>query len=116
MKVFGLTVLAAVLLQPTPAEAQQAGQGQGAAGLTLVYEREVYTYRAQNRRDPFRPLTDADEMGPRFEALSLRGIIYATGRGQSVALLSDAEERVYRVRVGDTVGNSRIIEIGPTRS
>lgn len=116
MKVLVLAGLFAALLQPSPVAAQQpSGPDQGQPGLTLVYEREVYTYRGQNRRDPFRPLTDADEMGPRFEVLSLRGIIYATGRGRSVALLADPEGRVYRVRVGDMVGNSRIIEIGPTR-
>ncbi len=54
-------------------------------------------------------------MGPRFESLSLRGIIYSTGRSRSLALLADTEGRVHRVRVGDMVGNSRIIEIGPTR-
>jgi Tfp pilus assembly protein PilP len=119
MRSLVLAGLAVVALQPASLMAQQPqqppGQGQAATGLTLIYEREVYTYRGQNRRDPFRPLTDLDEMGPRFESLSLRGIVYATGRGQSVALLTDREDRVFRVRVGDMVGNSRIIEIGPTR-
>lgn len=96
------------------AEAQQA-DSVDAANITLVYEREVYTYDGGNRRDPFRPLSEQDDMGPRFESLSLRGIIYATGRGRSVALLGDGDGRVHRVRVGDVVGNSRVIEIGPLR-
>ena len=54
-------------------------------------------------------------MGPRFESLSLQGIIYSTGRGRSVALINANEGRIYRVRVGDMVGNSRVIEIGPLR-
>lgn len=113
-----LVALIGACCWPQALSAQQPpGQpaGQAAANLTLVYEREVYSYRPEGRRDPFRPLTDEDEMGPRFEALSLRGIIYATGRGRSVALLADGEGRVHRVRVGDTVGNSRVIEIGPLR-
>lgn len=103
------------------AEAQQAGAQQDtsstatAESITLVYEREVYVYDGDNRRDPFRPLSSADEMGPRFEMLSLQGIIYATGQGRSVALLGDADGRIHRVRIGDVVGNSRVIEIGPTR-
>jgi Tfp pilus assembly protein PilP len=86
-----------------------------AAEVTLVYEREVYLYRPGGRRDPFRPLTDDDEMGPRFERLSLQGIIYSTGRGASVALMGDGTGRVHRVRQGDVLGNARVVEIGPAR-
>ena len=75
----------------------------------------MFTYTGENRRDPFRPLTAQDELGPSFEALSLQGIIYSTGRGRSVALLGDSDGRIHRVRVGDVVGNSRVIEIGPMR-
>lgn len=88
--------------------------GQAAENVKLVYDREVYSYSGENRRDPFRPLTDQNEMGPTFESLSLQGIIYSTGRGRSVALIS-ANGQIFRVRVGDMVGSSRIIEIGPLR-
>jgi hypothetical protein len=80
-----------------------------------VYEREVFVYRGNERRDPFRPLTDDNGMGPQFESLSLRGIIYSTAPGNSMVLLADGEGRVYRARVGDRVGNSRVIEISQTR-
>lgn len=83
--------------------------------VTLVYEREVFVYRAAGRRDPFRPLTDEEELGPRFEALSLQGIIYSTGASRSIALLMDGAGRVHRVREGDVLGNARVVEIGPTR-
>jgi Tfp pilus assembly protein PilP len=103
--------------QARPGAQQPQGEPQTrpAAEVTLVYEREVFTYSAAGRRDPFRPLTDDDEMGPRFEQLALRGIIYATGRGQSIALLGDGGGRVYRVREGDVVGNARVVEIGRNR-
>lgn len=121
VKVPVMVVVIGAAFGVAPADAQQRGQAQDtsatatAESITLVYEREVYTYNGDNRRDPFRPLSSADDMGPRFEMLSLQGIIYATGQGRSVALLGDADGRVHRVRVGDVVGNSRVIEIGPTR-
>jgi Tfp pilus assembly protein PilP len=101
--------------QPQPQAQAQAQAGGQAANIELVYEREVFSYRGVSRRDPFRPLTDDDSMGPRFESLALQAIIYSTGRGNSLALLTDADGRVYRVRVGDVVGNSQVIEIGPLR-
>lgn len=118
VKVLMLSAAALAIMQPVELRAQQQGQpvaGPALDSLTLVYEREVYTYSGENRRDPFRPLTAQDAMGPRFEALTLQGIIYSTGRGRSIALLNDSDGRVYRVRVGDMVGNSRVIEIGPVR-
>lgn len=106
-----VTALAATMVLGD-AFAQQRGQG---ASITLIYEREVYSYEGSARRDPFQPLTQDNEMGPRFDQLSLQGIIYSSVEGESVALLLGGEERVFRVRVGDVVGNSRVIEISPTR-
>lgn len=109
-----LALLAIGLSSPLGAQTQEPSEREQQE-ITLVYEREVYTYSGENRRDPFRPLTGENEMGPRFEALSLRGIIYSTGQGRSVALIADADGRIYRVRVGDMVGNARVIEIGSAR-
>ena len=94
--------------------AQQRPQGP-VTQITLVYDREVYTYRGTGRRDPFEPLTGENQMGPRFEELALQGIIYSRVPGASVALLTGAQDRVHRVRVGDVLGNTRVIEISPTR-
>ncbi len=118
VNVLGLVIIAAAVLAPRPLDAQQPQRpaaAQAQDSITLVYEREVYTYDGASRRDPFRPLTAQDAMGPRFEALTLQGIIYSTARGRSIALINDADGRVYRVRAGDMVGNSRVIEIGPIR-
>lgn len=114
----GAMALAGTLMLAGDARAQQAGSQEaagGEGGVTLVYEREVYSYGGANRRDPFMPLTGDNEMGPRFESLTLQGIVYSTGRGRSVALLADGSGRVHRVRVGDVVGNSTVVEIGPLR-
>lgn len=86
-----------------------------ASTVTLVYDREVFTYTGGNRRDPFHPLTDDTNTGPRFDELNLQGIIYSSVRGRSLVLLGDAAGRVHRVRVGDVLGNTRIVEIGPLR-
>lgn len=82
--------------------------------ITLVYEREVFSYEPSGRRDPFGPLTSSG-IGPRFEELTLQGIIYSTGAGRSVALLMDGGGQIHRVHVGDIVGNARVLEIGTLR-
>lgn len=88
-----------------------------AAELQLVYEREIFTYPIENRRDPFTPLTgpEGDGLGPRFEQLTLRGIIFSPTASRSVALLADPNGRIYRIRQGEIVGNAVIVAIEPLR-
>ncbi len=108
--------LAFLVVPVMSAGAQQGGQrAPRGQDITLVYEREIFTYRGQDRRDPFQPLTQDNQMGPRFQDLSLQGIVYSNVPGESLAVLRAGGDRVLRVRVGDVIGNSRVIEIGPTR-
>lgn len=87
---------------------------QGATGeIDLVFEREVFLYPSSRRRDPFSPLSVSE--GPRFEDLTLRGIIHSSDPGRSVALLAGPDNKIYRVRRGETVGNSRVLDVGPRR-
>jgi len=88
-----------------------------ADSVDLVFEREVFNYPNYGRRNPFNPLTGED-MGPRFEDLLLTGVIYTQDRNRSVATIGErasgstqAPVRHYRLREGDVIGNSRIIEI-----
>lgn len=82
--------------------------------VRLVYEREVYGYDQTGRRDPFRPLVgEGIDIGPMFADLRLRGIIFSTGRGQSIALLHDRGGNLYRARRGDIIGNATVLEIRP---
>ena len=104
-----------VALLAVPVLGLVAQQGQRPAEVTLVYEREVFTYTGSERRDPFEPPTGDNQMGPRFQELSLQGIVYSNVPGRSVAVLQAGGDRVLRARVGDVIGNSRVIEIGPTR-
>lgn len=84
----------------------------GAAGTTIVYEREVFAYSRAGRRDPFDSLMDAEELGVRLEDLSLTGVMHDADVGQSVAVLSRiGSTRPLRVRVGDRVGGIRILSI-----
>ncbi|HEY8485501.1 MAG TPA: hypothetical protein VIL13_12885 [Longimicrobiales bacterium] len=102
----------------TPA-ARVSGERSDSAGSNeprLIYEREMFVFPVvPGRRDPFTPLTGANELGPRFEDLSLRGIIYSPAPGQSVALVATKNGKVYRIRRGDVVGNARVLEIGQSR-
>lgn len=76
-----------------------------------VYEREVFTYPAGGRRDPFRPLNAGERIGPRFEDLSVSGVLFNPAIG-SVATLTDQKTgRRYRVREGDVIGEVRVTAI-----
>lgn len=91
----------------------------------LSFEREVFSYPQYARRNPFAPLLSAEGGGPRFERLILLGILYAPDGENSLALfgegtrttVSETEISVevtgatYRLRIGETVGNTTIREI-----
>lgn len=120
----------AVALIATPAAAQgqpaappqaqpAAGQSNAAAAAAandprLIFEREVYAYPGRARRDPFLPLT-GQNAGPLFSDLTLRVILYSDNPSHSVVAVSDAANKQYRLRRGDSVGNATVVDIGPTR-
>lgn len=81
----------------------------------MVFEREVFTYPGSNRRDPFKPLTDDDAMGPLFGTLSLRMIIHSAVPTESIAVLGDSDGKTYRARRGQVVGNATIVDISEKR-
>jgi len=118
-----LAVPATVSARQTPVE---AGAAPGSATVLpadtveLVFEREVFGYPAFQRRNPFRPLTGADASGPRFDDLVLMGRIISSNPAGSIALIgarppgtasTQPPAQTYRLRVGDIIGNSRILEI-----
>lgn len=115
-----VAALAAACLA-VPAGAQQgSGGAEGAAAQEvpidslLVYEREVFAYPAEGRRDPFLALNAGERLGPRFEDLSLTGVLYNPAVS-SVATLTDRKtQKRYRVREGDVLGTDiRITTIRP---
>ena len=95
----------------------------GTAGLAgapvpdpkLSFDREVFSYTGEGRRDPFAPLTGTDAIGPLFEDLRLHGILYSADPRTSVVLIYDGAKKPYRLHVGDVIGNARIASIEKTR-
>lgn len=89
----------------------------------LVFSREVFTYPTYERRNPFTPLLSGDLAGPRFEELSLLGIVYFTNPEFRVALFGSGNRagaaptgtavgsETYRAHIGEVVGNMRVLEI-----
>jgi hypothetical protein len=123
-------LLSAVLLLTFPVllhgqdTAGGGGAGAQVAGsvadtVQLVFEREIFSYPAFQRRNPFRPLTGPGDAGPRFEDLILLGAIVSSNPSQSVALLgtrgagAGAGEVTHRLRAGQMIGNTRIVEVRP---
>lgn len=116
-----------VLSAPTDARAQNPPPAQprpGAGETELVFEREVFQYPSFTRRNPFRPLLGAEGGGPRFEQLSLIGIVYSPDPASSVAVLSTGGVQVqtdgttapiagdaFYLKVGESIGNTTIVEI-----
>lgn len=102
---------------PQQPAAEQAAPAPAAASVDdprLIFEREVYAYPGRARRDPFMPLT-GQNAGPLFSDLKLRVILYSENPRESIAAVSDAANKQYRLRRGDSVGNATVVDIGPTR-
>ena len=82
----------------------------------LSYDREVFAYPSEGRRDPFKPLFGGPGAGgPLFADIRLRGIIYSPDPRRSVALIQIGNRRTFRLRAGDVIGNSRVTAIEPLR-
>lgn len=103
---------AAAAQEPPPQPPQQPP-------TELVFEREVFDYPTYERRNPFAPLTSTSS-GPRFEQIRLRGIIYSPDPRRSVALLGTGAQagaqaaaggQTRRIRIGESWGNVRVLEI-----
>jgi hypothetical protein len=101
----------------------EADQIPGAGGDTVavtgqpgvdrfIFEREVFTYPAAGRRDPFLVLSAATGMGPTFDELRLLSTtVVPADPGRSMAEIRDAAGNVYRVRRGSVLGNVTILDI-----
>lgn len=114
----GLMLLAVTSLVILPEMASGQDTGPPPAGDSLVFEREVFEYPEYERRNPFAALLSAAEGGPRFERLRLLGIVYSDDPRMSLVTFTDGaaegERRPsFRVRVGDRIGNSVVLEILP---
>jgi hypothetical protein len=118
-----LTALLALTAAVVPVQAQQDAAQQTpetpvamaqAGDPRLVFEREVFAYPGRARRDPFMPLT-GQNAGILFSDVQLRMILYDENPGRSIVAVSDAANKQYRLRRGDSVGNATVVDIGRTR-
>ena len=120
-RVIRFAVVALALSVPAEASAQNPPDSVDAA---LVMEREVFEYPEYARRNPFAPLLSAEGGGPRFERLVLLGIMFSSDPASSIALFGEgapataeagmtliAGTRTYRLRVGDKIGNTTVLDI-----
>ena len=119
-----------VKLRSGPATAPAAAPAPGPNGTTIVgvaptgvnkslakippVTREVFTYDAAGRRDPFYSLILTDDLRPLLSDLKLVGILYAPGGRRSVAIFRDVQTNAqYRVQTGAPLGRMRVAEIKP---
>jgi hypothetical protein len=122
---WGLALVTGTMLLPVGLRAQQQQPPPPRQQPTeLVFEREVFRYPSFQRRNPFRALV-AGEGGPRFEQLRLMGVLHDADPASSVAVVgtsavsisedglnvSVTEGQTWYLKVGQSIGNVRIIEI-----
>ena len=118
-----LAVSGASLALALPATAQDQAPPPPQTDTELVFEREVYSYPSFTRRNPFLAL-EGTAGGPRFERLTLIGIMYSPDPASSVAVISTGSVTVaedgsttgvegdaYYLKVGQSIGNTTIVEI-----
>ncbi len=118
-----LTAVAGMVVLAVPLAAQDPAAAPRPDTTELVFEREVFSYPAFTRRNPFKPLVSDDDSGPRFEELRLLGVVMSPDPDLSVALVGVGTEnftpeaaggdqyQTYRLRRGMVLGNTRILEI-----
>ena len=96
-------------------------QGPSGDGTTSISERggkneialtrEIFSYNADGRRDPFVSLIESGELRPMVSDLRLVVVIYDPA-GRSVAILRDVSTKEqYRVKTGQTLGRMRVARI-----
>ena len=119
---------ATLVVVPVIAEAQDPPSPppppQPPVDTELVFEREVFQYPSFTRRNPFRALGIDDGGGPRYEQLSLIGIMYSDDPSASVAVVSTGGVAVlddgttspiageaYYLKVGEQLGNLTVTAI-----
>jgi hypothetical protein len=76
--------------------------------------REVFSYDAGDRRDPFISLMRSGDLRPMLSDLRLTTVLYdATGQNSIAVMRDQSTKDQYRVRVGMTLGRMRVTAIQP---
>jgi hypothetical protein len=111
---------------PAPAVAASAppvmgGDSAGSISVTergvkgeVSLNREVFSYDAGDRRDPFISLMRSGDLRPMLSDLRLTTVLYdATGQNSIAVMRDQSTKDQYRVRVGMTLGRMRVTQIQP---
>ena len=111
-----LVLIGLPLFAQTPPAAPPAAPPGSQPEPKLTFDREVFAYPSEGRRDPFKPLFGGPGSGgPLFADIALRGIIYSPDPRRSVVLVQVGGKRTFRLRQGDIIGNARVTAIQPLR-
>ena len=98
----------------TPAATASNGPSSLAPGAMQPVTREVFTYAADARRDPFFSLILTEDLRPLLSDLKLVGILYEASGRRSVAIMRDILTNAqYRVNAGMSLGRMRVAQIKP---
>lgn len=112
-----LIALPVLLAQQTGARkapAAEADLPKADSAGNVSFNREVYGYRGEGRRDPFASLIASGDLRPVFSDLIVTGIIYDASGRNSMAMLKDrSTNELYRARVGSVYNRIRITGIRP---
>jgi hypothetical protein len=74
--------------------------------------RELFTYQADGRRDPFFSLILTDDLRPLLSDLRLVGVLYEASGSRSIAIFRDVLTNAqYRVGTGMALGRMRVAQI-----
>lgn len=119
-----LIAKAAPAVHAAPAANAGPAAGGDSAGSISVTERgvkgevslnrEVFSYDAGDRRDPFISLMRSGDLRPMLSDLRLTTVLYdATGQNSIAVMRDQSTKDQYRVRVGMTLGRMRVTQIQP---
>lgn len=108
---------------PAAASAPLALGGDSAGSISVTergvkgevsLNREVFSYDAGDRRDPFISLMRSGDLRPMLSDLRLTTVLYdATGQNSIAVMRDQSTKDQYRVRVGMTLGRMRVTQIQP---
>ncbi len=80
----------------------------------ISFDREVFAYVSEGRRDPFASPIETGEIRPLVADLRLVGVIYDPAGRNSVAVMRDQSTgQQYRAKAGQMLGRVRVSQVRP---
>ena len=95
---------------PSRSAGAPAARAQDSSKVT--FEREVFSYVSEGRRDPFASPIETGEIRPLLADLRVVGIIFDASGRNSVAVMRDmSTQEQYRVKAGQILGRAKVAQI-----